>query len=37
MRIKIKSLLAVWDTDIAKKIENNKFFRVNHIIVNTDS
>ncbi|MBQ8998640.1 MAG: hypothetical protein IJ086_08155 [Clostridium sp.] len=37
MRIKIKSLLAVKDADIAKKIENNKFFRVNHIIVNTDS
>jgi hypothetical protein len=28
MRIKIKSLLAVKDTDIAKKIENNKFFRI---------
>ena len=37
MRIKVTSLSVVKETSIAKKLGNNKAFRVKYIRVNTDS
>ena len=37
MRIKVTSLSVVKETSIAKKLGNNKVFRVKYIRVNTDS